>query len=277
MDTRKDCEMSKTKLSVEKTTAYDRFLLHEFNRPINRHHVELLKKSIGKNGYMASHPIHVMRVKVNGKMMYKIMSGHHRYLAAKELGSELYFIVFNEEYELWDMEGTTRSWSANDYIDAYANAGYEEYVDLMSFAKKNNIPSIMAAALLNGYGANTGNITGPIKRGQFKIKTYQFANRVCKIVNECASLGIPFATHQRFVAAIANCCHVREFDDDTFLNRARLNPKMMKSRADRAGYLEEIEALYMYRTKKTFPLKFMAEQAAMKRNINPGANNGIKK
>lgn len=276
MDTGKDLEMSKTNLTVEKTTAYDQFLLHEFNRPINRHHVELLKKSIRKNGFIKSHPIHVMRVRVNGKMMYKIMSGHHRYIAAKELGSELYFIVFNEGYELWDMEGTTRGWSVSDYISAYANAGYVEYVDLMLFAKKNNIPLGLAATLLSGY-AGGGNIALTIKLGQFKIKTFKFANRVCKIVSECASLGIPFAAHERFVRAIANCCHIKEFDDETFLNRARLNPKMMKSRADREGYLEEIEALYMYRTKKTFPLKFMVEQAAMKRNVNPGAQNGIKK
>lgn len=60
---------------------------HPLNRPatgINADHVETLKALIEQNGYNDSKPITVR--KINGYGEYQIIEGHHRWMAASELG-----------------------------------------------------------------------------------------------------------------------------------------------------------------------------------------------
>jgi len=253
-----------------KTDNYSKFQVHELNRKINRTNIERLKKSMLKYGYIEAYPIHVK--KKGNKFL--ITAGHHRFVAASELRIPLHYVVIDFDCDIFVLEGSTRSWKSSDYIDAYAKAGYEEYIQLIEFADANGINRYIAARLLSNIitmdgGAGT-RLKERIAGGKFKRTSKEFADRVVNILNKCESAGVAFAKVSPFISAVAACCKVDDFSDDMFISHVKRTPKMMVNRGDRDGYLEEIERVYVYGIshKNKIPLAFTAKNLAKSRSVS---------
>lgn len=253
-----------------KTSNYSRFQVHEFNRKISRTNIDRLKKSMMKYGYIEAYPIHVRK---KGRKLL-ITAGHHRFVAASELGIPLHYVVVEFDCDIFVLEGSTRSWKSSDYIEAYAKAGYKEYVNLIEFADTNGINRYIAARLLSNVTTMDGGTTGKLKEsvadGSYKVVSRDFADRVVNILNKCESFGVSFAKQSAFISAVAACCRVDEFDDDMFVSHVKRTPKMMVNRGDRDGYLEEIERVYVYGImhKNKIPLAFTARNLAKSRSAS---------
>jgi hypothetical protein len=249
------------------------FELHSLNRKINRTSVARIKKSMKKYGYVEAYPMHVCK---NGKKL-KIVAGHHRFVAASELGIPVHYIIVEESCDIFDMETSGTAWKSADFIEAYSKAGYPEYVRIVEFAETYGLNRYIAARLLHnvtymdsGGSSPTTGINMSIKNGTYKARTVDFAVKVATIVNVMESCGIDFAKKSPFISAVAACCATKEFDSERFLKQVRLFPKMAINRGDRDGFLEEIEKIYTYRAHSThkIPLAFLAKSASKERSAS---------
>lgn len=98
---------------METTKNYDEFKLLSLNRHLDRRHINELKNSISKNGYLMSNPIIV-----NKDM--EIIDGQHRFIALKEQGMDVPYVVLDRDYDtIIDLNTTQRKWQIQDYINYY--------------------------------------------------------------------------------------------------------------------------------------------------------------
>ena len=121
--------------------------LKKENRKINRQHVEEIKESITKHGYLACNPIIT-----NAKG--EIIDGQHRFIACKELGVEPMILSIKDVNEslMVDLNRTQRSWRMEEFINYYAEMGNPNYKVLRSFIKESTLavtPCIMILTRLN--------------------------------------------------------------------------------------------------------------------------------
>jgi hypothetical protein len=133
------------------------------NRGINRKHVEEIKESIEKNGYLSYSPIIT-----NDKG--EIIDGQHRFLACQELGIEPFVLSIKDcnDTLMIDLNKTQRSWRLEEFINFYAEIGNENYQTLRSFMKDTNLAVTPCIMILT---RNTGsNIKfNAIKDGRLEI------------------------------------------------------------------------------------------------------------
>ena len=95
------------------TKDYDRFKLLNLNRSLDRNHINKIKDSIVKNGYLMSNPIIV-----NKDM--EILDGQHRFVALKDMGLDVPYEVIDNGYDtIIDLNTTAKSWTVEDYVNYY--------------------------------------------------------------------------------------------------------------------------------------------------------------
>lgn len=110
---------------------YDKFILSELNR-IPGHYKKVLQ-SIKENDYTKYQPI-----LVNSRL--EIVDGQNRFLACKELGLPIHFIV-SDEIQIFaaaDINRASKNWTASDYAIHYAKRGREPYIKLLDLCARFN-------------------------------------------------------------------------------------------------------------------------------------------
>lgn len=129
---------------MKTTKDYEKFKLLDLNRNLNRRHINELKDSISKNGYLMSNPIIV-----NPDM--EIIDGQHRFMALKEQGLDVPYIVLDKDYDtIIDLNTTQRKWAINDYINYYCEKDHNpHFLRLRRLCKELNLSAtnIMTIAL----------------------------------------------------------------------------------------------------------------------------------
>lgn len=132
------------------------------NRKVKRSHVEAIKDSIVKNGYLKQKPILVDK-KGN------IVDGQHRYLACVELGviPEIQILDGATNELMVDLNVTQRSWDLNDYINYYAQQGVESYIWLQEFCSKFQVSPTIAFIVMSK--TSGGNQIPVVRKGQLQI------------------------------------------------------------------------------------------------------------
>lgn len=253
-------ERDKPKLQV--TRDYSIFEMHEFNRPL--HEDPRLIASMKKVGFMPSSPIQCAR---NGSSRLKVVRGHHRLDVAKRLGLPVWYVVDNSKVDLFDLEGGRQQWSANDFLTARAAAGNAHCETVVEFRKRHGLTLGAAASLVGGQSAASGNKVKQIKDGTFKVAgDLTHAKTVVSITDYCHECGVEFARSAAFVGAVSMCVRVPDFDPAVFKHRVKLHGGIMRKRAAKDEYLDEIDALYNYGAKgRRLPLEFQAKEVARER------------
>lgn len=121
-------KMNKNNRNAEKNTAY----------------ITRLAKSIERYGFLKE-----LYIIVNSEM--EILSGHHRYLAAREAESDLYYVV-SDSYNLLEMsqiENIKKTWRLIDWFRFHANEGNKEYRQIVQFAEKTGFQGKALIAILS--------------------------------------------------------------------------------------------------------------------------------
>lgn len=246
-----------TEPKIYKTSRYNLFEVHEFNRPLRKHTLNALEKSMLRDGFRPSDAIHVC--KKNKKL--KIMRGHHRFATAKKLGLPIYYIV-DIEIDISDEERKINThWTVTEHVKAFANQGIRSYIELLEFAEKHNMPVTTSGFLLGGYANKAGAVTERLRSGRFEIEDHclEYAECVADILNECEANGLHFAKTRAFITAIAALCRTKEFDREHFMRRVKVDGSRIATRNSRDDYLEEIESLYNYRLRGEYiPIRGIA-------------------
>lgn len=149
---------------MEETTNYDMFKFREDNRKeISNVHVRVLVRSITHNNMLKYKPI-----LVNSKM--EVLDGQHRLLAAKEIGVPIFYEV-EKDMDIKSIISlqTQKAWTTTDYINAYAKNGYEDYIKLSDFCKKNELSITVALSLIEGRSSGA---YLKIRNGEFKFNMF---------------------------------------------------------------------------------------------------------
>lgn len=142
---------------------YEKFNMLEQNRNLNRNHINKIKESIRKHGYLSSNPI-IVDSNMN------IIDGQHRFVACKEMELPInYEVIDDSENMIIDLNTTQRKWSVIDYIKYYAikdnNINYQRILDLT-----NKYKASVGTILLLGLNRNTSSdVYSLIKEGRLKF------------------------------------------------------------------------------------------------------------
>ena len=161
---------------MEKTRNYDQFKFREDNRKIDWSHVEKIKDSIRMKNLLEFRPM-----EVNSKM--EIMDGQHRLMAAKDLGVEIYYKIV-EDMKPQDiiLIQTAKAWKMPEFLAYYLYHGYQEYIKLDEFIKKNKISLQMALVLSGGKGDNHFH---DFKMGKYVFQINEFGEHLDLIHQTC--------------------------------------------------------------------------------------------
>ncbi len=225
-------------MKVKTTTNYEQFATLYGNRPINRRHVESIKESIRKNGYLPTIAI------VNQHK--EVVDGQHRLKAVSELGLPYVYTEYDgaDVNSALDLNRTQRSWTMQDYIESYANAGNQNYLDLMNDMKKWTI-SYVPAVTMAGVGTKT------VKTGTLKYKSsQQLDERIARALVIQPFIGtkvIALWTAIYKVISNKDYNHQRMMKN---LNAHRGSGKL-GARIDEKGYILMFEEVYNHHARKT--------------------------
>lgn len=242
------------------------FVVNSQQRPIIPSHVRDLKNSMDTFGFLPSKPIQCYR-RDDGKLV--IVDGHNRFAAASDLGISFYYVVEDEKSQLTiaPVNKLVRAWAPLDYIRKFRVDGNYDYTVLQSYIDRG-LTVTVAASLLAGESAGSGNQNQKIKSGSFKVKTTKFAELALSLIEE--NPNIPLFRNTNFVKALSLALFVDEFDFGTFKSRAETNWHMIPRCSNTVDFLNAIEEVYNFRAREKQPIAHLAKKLAHERGTRRG-------
>lgn len=250
-------------MKILSTSNYNLFTYNPFQRKFSQSKVDTIKEKMRTNGFTPSLAISVYRDKSGG---LTINTGHHRFAAAKDLGIPVLYII-EHQWPISEMvdEGVTgQPWNTAAVVTAYAKKGNRDYQELLAYADKG-LPLSMAASLLIGEGAASGNARDKINGGKFKIKTRDHANKIIDMIEEFGD-RIPAIKSRSFISAFSKCLFTPEFDNATLSRRLRANPTTMEKTSNEDQMINQIEVIYNYKSGSKIPLAFFVTKNSKERH-----------
>lgn len=223
------------------TNDYDKFELSEYNRDPS--HYKKLLESIKKNDYTQYQPILVDKNLV-------IVDGQNRFLACKELGKPIHFIVSQDIhiFAAADINQASKNWNVTDYARHYAKRGNPEYIRLLDICHKydQRISVVMA------FGKQSGGVkshTQNVKSGNFEFKTEididDFFEHI-RIFEDYYT----FAKREKFIKAMLKIYIHENYDKKKMENKLRQTSGIVKEQPRVDMMTEELLKLYNYRNRK---------------------------
>lgn len=151
-------------MEIKETKDYGIFSFVNGNRKIDEKHKDRLKKSMAENDL--ANPIIV-----NGKL--EIIDGQHRYVAKKELGLLVQYIVA-DNYSIDQvniLNSNSKNWKTLDFIKSYAKLGNENYKELLSIMEEYNefTLEVILNVTQNENNNPAGKLFHQIKTGNLQI------------------------------------------------------------------------------------------------------------
>jgi hypothetical protein len=149
---------------IQKTYDYKRFKFLKENRPINKHKVEQIKKSIKEDDQTPFRPILVDKD-------FGIIDGQHQFAAEVELEYPVYY-VRNPDAKLRSialLNAFTSSWGIGNYLHFYAKQGLTSYQEVMTFMETYHISASLAMMALAMTFHDMGTLRSDFKEGRFVV------------------------------------------------------------------------------------------------------------
>jgi hypothetical protein len=165
-------------------------LLAGINRPIAPGHVTKVATSIERLGCLQ--PIVVTEIDfINGKRMYYILDGQHKFTAMLRIGGEIPYVTIDikDKTELVEaialLNASSKSWSMHDYVIAWSSLK-EDYVKLNRYYEIYDFEiNILAQVLCNQSVSNGGSeMTKKIKKGDFTITNEKRAVEILNFMTD---------------------------------------------------------------------------------------------
>lgn len=248
-------------MNLQKSKAYDQFEENPHQRDLNLRHVQKLAGLMKKYGFLPSKPVQVYR---RGKKLV-IVDGHHRYQAAKSLGIEFYYVIESTaaQESMIDENVAVKTWALIDYIHYYSNNGNSHYQELIRYAAKG-IPMTMAASMLYGQSACSGNAQRFVKEGTFKVKDRAQINRICQLIDDLGSHN-QAAKSRTFIGVISKCAFTPAIDWETLVKKLRAQSGTLEKTNNADQMLLQIEEIYNFRSQAKLPLAWAVKEAMKSR------------
>lgn len=250
---------------IRETKMYDKFTFHILNRDINPAKLKKLKASMRKHGWIPAYPIHTYID--NGRLIIK--DGHHRYIAAKELGIEIKYVICSDNATLYEINDPACEWKLKDYFKSYCRDDNDEYNFVKQYSDDTGISLRSSIQLLrNQVAGYCSNFDQKIKSGTFKVsENTEYAGTIGHMVKTLKKKGVDFAASNAFVYSLSKVMFVDEFDWTVFLTQSKKNKTLLKKQNTAEEYLLMIEKVYNSGNKKQIPLAFLTKQKMSERKL----------
>jgi hypothetical protein len=147
----------------------------------------------------------------------------------------------------------SKNWTTSDYLEAYCNLEYSQYVDFKKFIDKHQINIQIALYLLSG--TDSGDMIKTFNSGSFKIKNIKEAENTMNRLHQISDF-FPQYKMRWFVYAIARLLKKKEFDFNEFIQKLKIQPKALQVCNDVNQYVSLIEEIYNYRRRLKVNLRF---------------------
>lgn len=246
---------------LETSKNYAAFLPNDEQRDIRPTHVSHLAERMGEYGFLPSKPVQCFKKGTK----FVLIDGHHRLAAARQLGIPFFYVVEPESNTktMAAVNATVKTWVLADYVRMYALRGNGDYQKLTRYAE-SGIPVMMAASMLHGHAAASGNVNEMVKEGTFKIRETANINRIYGMIQKFGAAN-PVVRHRAFIGALSDCLLTSEFDFERFERRFEENPAMIQKASNKDLQLLQLEELYNFRSRDKVPLAFAVKNNAAKR------------
>jgi ribosome-binding factor A len=230
-------------IKIYVTTNYDMFTLSDLNRDVTLS--KKLVENIKHNDLTQYNPILVDK-------RLTIVDGQHRFIAEKELGIPVYFIVSDKVKinDAADINQATKNWTTENYILHFAKRNFPVYQKLIAFGEKYQQPLTNLLALGKASADKNKTITELVRKGKFqfretdvRIKELMTNFKDFQEIYDFANTTIFFKAYIR-VASLENYTHahmVKKLNEASGIIRRQPTQQLL---------IEEIIKLYNYGTKK---------------------------
>lgn len=150
-------------MNILQTKDYSIFKKLDGNRPINRHHIKRLVKSISEDNQLQLHPIIINKD-------FCVIDGQHRLEAAKTLGIEIFYLRSEtiSAHHLIECNVNQKTFDVDNYIDFFATRDkIPEYVELRRMLLETDLKPKALLTLI--FGTVSQNLLEFLKTGKFKF------------------------------------------------------------------------------------------------------------
>ena len=237
--------------SIFKTMSYDRYKFNSLQRKIKEGHVKELMESMRTHGFLTNKAI-----SVNEKN--EIIDGHHRYLAAKNLGFPILVQVSKglSENAIIQAHQLQDNWDKHDFTNTYAIQGNPNYIALRDFMIKFPKFKITQSLILLMNEPNAHPKKKEFQQGKFKVASVKKAEEFAVKIETLASYYAK-AYQGKFISALI-CCETRckGFSFSEFVEKLSKFPDKLTPSITTKGYLEKFEEVYNYHRVKKQQLRF---------------------
>ncbi len=267
MTNKKDAPMNFNiqELKVNVTSDLNIFKFLKGNRPPNPQHIKRLAASIKEFG-MLCNPILVNE-------NHEIIDGQHRYLAAKEVKSPVYYIVA-KGYALEQVHALNlnqKNWTAKEFLHGYANMGLKDYILLREFWAKHNWLTLNDAVALCSNATSIGqmamkkkilkdgslsNKRQDFKSGTWKCKDLKLANDNAIRIKNIETYFKDGYNSTVFVGTMLGMFKNPNFDYSTFMQKLRIQPTALVKCATREQCKMLIEDIYNFKNRNKVNLRY---------------------
>ena len=249
---------------------YGIFVSNPNQRKFKPQRVGALAALMKRDGFKISCPVSVSKLS-NGKL--QINTGHHRVAAAKIAGVPIWYIIEHSWTlrELADEGRTVRAWPCGDIASGYAKSGNKDYTLLLHYVERG-IPLKMAASMLRGEHAASGNAVEFVSAGTFKVKDTGHIDLVCESIEKLRDIA-PESKSNTFISALSALLLVDSFSPSQMVHKIKLYPTQLTKAKTRDQMLDQIEELYNFSSRTKDNVAFKAREVLRSRNAVPSNSN----
>lgn len=212
---------------IYETTNYSKFKQQKGNRYLDKKNLTQLKVSISEN-YLRN-PIIVNE-------NYEIIDGQHRFNICQELKKPIYYII-NVGYGLAEtkrLNAVSRTWTTEDYLNAYVADNISHYVNFNTLYKRYSIPLTQLLTLFGHY-QNKTNIREEFIKGTFTSENeelvYVFLERLQLFS------GFKQYTSSNFIKAFFRLFCYEKYNHEKMEKQWQKNAFMMEKQTTMSEYL----------------------------------------
>ena len=250
----------KTGIQILKSRDYDSVKKISSNRSIKEVHVRKLVDSLKNNGFLINPVI------LNEK--HEIIDGQHRLEAAKRTNTEFLCVIvdgYNEDH-MKELNLDQINWTRRDWMDHYADKGYEHYVTLKNFIEEYpNFNLGEAIKLLQNNNTNASRNRNYADAGWTYAKVFEEGSWEIKDLDtaidwaeKIKSIKKYYNGYSRagFVSVMISLFRNDQFDFDEFERKLQMQPTALVDCANRDQWLMLIEDIYNWRNRNKVNLRF---------------------
>lgn len=251
--------MKASQNTLRETSNYSCFVYNSEQRPVDVNHVKDIMDSMKTFGFLPSKPVQTYQ---DGKR-FVIIDGHHRFIAAKNLGIPVIYIAEPKSHSesMAAVNGLQKTWQLKNYLSQYVKRGWPDYKELNEYHSLGfsiqQAGKMLAGLAASGYGG--GRVSKSIRDGSFKVVSREKIEVIATFLRENAAKNKAFQT-TNFITAFELCLRVSDFDHTQLTHKLSCNHKAIARTATVDQMLDQLEEVYNYRQQIKTPLAFKARE-----------------